>query len=89
MIIINPKLGDKVLSSSTDSKLVEFKSRSEKKKGDDMNGEDESSNEKKAPCEWKFYSEKEEEFKNGFRVQLTHHKVFKKIFNSFKSGMNI
>ena len=75
MIIINPKLGDKVLSSSTDSKLVEFKSRSEKKKVDEMNDEEESNDEKKAACEWKFYSEKEEEFKNGFRIQLTYHKV--------------
>jgi hypothetical protein len=78
-----------VLSSNTDSKLTEYKNHSETvSKENNSNGNVNGSSEKdqddkkgsdanKAPCEWKFYSEKtdNEDYKIGFRVQLIHQKV--------------
>lgn len=89
--MINPKLGDKVLSSSTDTKLVEFKTQmdtstnasengGEKKKSSEQDEEEDmtepsSEKNKSSLCEWKFFAEKDDEFKAGFRIQLTLHKV--------------
>lgn len=89
MIIINPKLGDKVLVSNTDSKLAEYRTQVETtggekeeeaaKNGDDEDDEKPSEEKsKKAPCEWKFFPENSNEYKSGFRIQLTHQKVAKK-----------
>lgn len=72
------------MCSNTDAKLIEFKSRMEtngKEPTADDGDEDieKPDSSKKPPCEWKFFSEKDQDgsnFKTGYRVQLTHHKVF-------------
>lgn len=91
-MIINPKLGDKVLSSNTDSKLAEYKSQMEENSNEkttkngagEDDAEDNEGGEKKSssssssapPCDWKFYTESSNEYKTGFRIELTHRKVF-------------
>lgn len=86
MIIINPKCGDKVISSSTDGKIAEYCAQFEKfDQSKSING-NESDNDaldkkkvevKKPPCSWKFFNEKKNDpnFIQGFRIQITHQKV--------------
>lgn len=89
-MIINPKLGDKIITSNTDTKLSEFRvqvetngSESTKKQDDEVDDEDESPSAKakadsqKSPCDWKFYKEQanDELYNTGHRIQITHHKV--------------
>lgn len=87
MLIINPKLGDKVIASNTDSKLAEYKEEldqngpQESANGNESNDEDVENGKKdskKPPCTWKFFTDKKNDplFKQGYRIQLTHQKVF-------------
>jgi hypothetical protein len=84
VVIINPKLGDKVVSSETDSRISEFRnqSESEEKNAKSSAAEAEAEAESSAgaassPCEWKFYKEQanDEIYNNGHRIMLTHQKV--------------
>lgn len=86
MIIVNPKCGDKVISSNTDGKIAEYSAHFEKFDQSKTTNENESDNEvsdkkkveiKKPPCSWKFFNEKKNDpnFAQGFRIQITHHKV--------------
>ena len=75
MVIINPRVGDKVAVSSTDSTLEEYHQQwlesSKANKSED--GETESA----PPAKWKFYEEKanDEHYKLGFRITITLQKV--------------
>ena len=76
-MLINPKLGDKVLCSSADAKLNEYRvSLLEQLKQDDSNKEDATSG---SPCTWTFYEDKknDEFYKMGYRLKLTHQKQIK------------
>jgi hypothetical protein len=63
LTLINPKLGDKIRISTTDSKLKEYSST--------INPIDTE------VAKWKFYNsnENDESYKNGFRIQIAHQKV--------------
>ena len=66
LFIINPKLGDKLIVSSTDNYINNNKEQS---------SENENENIQNAVT-WKFYeSEKDKLFENGFRIELNHMKV--------------
>ncbi|CAF0970525.1 unnamed protein product [Brachionus calyciflorus] len=88
VMIVNPKCGDKVLSSNTDSKLADYSSLHEQNdnsaKGNESDDESEDkkkSETKKPPCTWKFFHDKKNDpnFKAGFRIQLTHQKPVKNV----------
>ena len=69
IIIINPKLGDRVLSSNTDAKLVEYRKQLEEQKEENTD----------SPCKWHFYEEKKNDplYQQGYRIRLTHQKEIK------------
>lgn len=75
MVIINPRVGDKVTVSSTDSTLEEYHQQwvESSKANKNEDGESEAS----APAKWKFYEEKanNEHYKLGFRIAITLQKV--------------
>ena len=73
MLIINSKVGDKILSSNTDSLLSQFCADFEsaqapveqvngkkpsKEKTDELTNEKEDTSSKSSPCVWKFYQDK-------------------------------
>ena len=79
-MIINPKLGDKVLSSNVDSTLNEYRLMLEQN-NKDSSKPDETNESQAPPCTWMFYEEKKNDqfYQMGYRIKLTHQKV---IFNN-------
>lgn len=79
VVIMNPKVGDKVLVSNTDSTLEEYHQQwlDTSKSNANEDGDSESS----LPGKWKFYQEKanDEQYKLGFRVAITLQKPVKNI----------
>ncbi len=73
-MIINPRVGDKVMSSNTDAKLNEYRLSYEQNMKDKMVAED---NGEPSVCSWHFYEEKKNDALHqiGYRLKLTHHKV--------------
>lgn len=83
IIIINPKLGDRIISSNTDSKMSEYNSAFEQNEKVNQKGETSKDDNSKnsSPCTWKFYPEKknDELYNQGYRLELTHQKVIKNL----------
>lgn len=67
LILINPKLGDKLISSSTDSLLKDYHLKYQE--------QTEITN----SCDWTFFSEttNNDSYKKGLRIQLNHEKSLK------------
>lgn len=85
-MIINPKCGDKVISSNTDAKIAEYcvlfeqsdQSKSvNEHESDDENSDKKKTDNKKPPSTWKFFHDKKNDpnYKQGFRIQVIHQKV--------------
>ncbi len=85
VVIINPKVGDRVLSNNTDEKMNELSARMEATEKENKtvsnNSEDEDetkqASSKTPPCTWKFYLDKKNDnlYKIGHRIVLTFLKV--------------
>jgi hypothetical protein len=90
LLIINAKIGDKLIISKTDATIKDYSNLSEqkddsneKKSQDSKNVESDekmkadSRKESMLPCIWKFSSEKanNEQYIMGHRILLTYHKV--------------
>ncbi len=76
-MLINPKLGDKVLCSAADATLNEYReSLDEQLKQDSSNRDDTTTG---SPCTWTFYADKKNDqfYQLGYRVKLTHQKQIK------------
>lgn len=77
ILLINPKLGDKVLCSAADATLNEYReSLDEQLKQDSSNRDDTTTG---SPCTWTFYADKKNDqfYQLGYRVKLTHQKQIK------------
>ncbi len=85
-MIINPKVGDRVLSNNTDEKLNELSAKMEvtdkenktvSNNSDDEEDESKLAASKTSPCTWKFYLDKKNDdlYKIGHRLALTFQKV--------------
>ena len=74
ILIINPKLGDKVITSNTDSTLNEYRLTHEQTLKDNKTIEDPTN---PAICQWHFYKEKSNDplHSIGYRIKLTHQHV--------------
>ena len=76
ILIINPKVGDKVKSSHTDGIMNEYRVNLEKtlKEQKTSDGADGS-----PICTWSFYKEKDNDplYQLGYRIKLIHQKVFR------------
>jgi hypothetical protein len=69
---VNPKLGDKLIISSTDTCINNYKSEF------DLSDKEAVQN----AVEWKFYeNDKDGLYKNGYRLELNHAKVKNRIFH--------
>ncbi len=73
VFVINPKVGDKIIASNTDARLIDLSKMLEKTK----NANEESNESNNSPCEWLFYpdNKNDEFYKSGYRIKLTHQKV--------------
>lgn len=76
ILIINPKVGDKVMCSHTDSTMSQYRLNLDK-----INKEKKAAEEvEESPiCTWQFYEEKKNDalYNQGYRIKLTHQKNVK------------
>ena len=82
MLLINPKVGDKVICSNTDAKLDEYRvllSETAEKEATAKKADDEAASSSSSPCIWTFYEDKknDENYAQGYRVKLSHQKPIK------------
>ena len=81
MIIINLKLGDKVICSNTDTKLDEYRVILNESGQNNESAKTSDDSSTSSPCTWQFYEYKknDELYKIGYRVKLIHQKPIENI----------
>ena len=79
ILLINPKLGDKVIQSNIDSKLNEYKIALDEQKKEEESTANKDEAAAASPCTWYFYEDKKNDplYQSGYRVKLTHQKQIK------------